>query len=491
MPHPLRRTRLALATTVALALTGGAAAAATAPAGAATASAVSAATAGSGPGGDFNGDGYRDVAVGVPDGSDGSTNAGWVAVVYGTSAGIDPAQRKVLTQSGSVNPGAAEGGDLFGAAFSVADFDGDGYSDLAAGAPGEDFSPNSDQGSVTLYWGGPSGLGTSAVLVKDPVAKDGNKFGGALTAGDFDGDGHTDLAAYNSLLSTVSVLKGPFTRSGTWSSAATVTLPTTSSYATGFLSSGNVSGDAADDLVVQYRALRGGTESAWYYEGSAAGAGLVKKAMLPPTHTSAIGDIDGDGYDDIVVADAYETLAVGGELCVLYGGTDGPVAPVPLTQNSAGVPGSSESGDKFGASLSVADVTGDGYADVAVGLPGEDVGSIANAGSIVLLRGSASGIATSGNQSLTQNSSGIPGTAESGDTFGSYVLLSDVDGNGRADLTVSAVGEAVPHETVHSGAVWRLRGASGGFTATGSLSFGAASLGRAWDDPTFGKVLGG
>jgi FG-GAP repeat protein len=478
------RIRLALAALAAAALTGSLL----------TAAAGTASAAGSGLQGDFNGDGYRDVAVGVPAGTDGGSEAGWVGVVYGTSAGIDPAHRKVLTQSGSVNPGSPEGDDQFGAGLTVADFDGDGYSDLAVGAPGEDYGPNADQGSVTLYWGGPSGLGSSAAMVKDPVAKDGNKFGGALTAGDFDGDGHTDLASYNALLSTVSVLKGPFTRAGGWRSAATVTLPETSAYATGWLSSGNVSGDAADDLVVQYRTLHGGTERAWYFEGSASGAGPVNKAVLPGSHTSAIGDIDHDGLDDIVVADSYDTTAVGGTVTVLYGNPAGPGAgraATVLTQNSAGVPGASESGDRFGASLSVGDVNGDGYADVAVGLPGEDIGSLANAGSIVLLRGSASGIATSGNQSLTQNTSGIPGTAESGDKFGSFVLLSDIDRNGRADLAASAVGEQVTGTTVHTGALWRVRGASTGLTGTGSKSFGSYELGRAREDQSFGQALGG
>ncbi|MET9519990.1 FG-GAP repeat protein [Streptomyces sp. NPDC002994] len=482
-----RRIRLALATTVAAALTGGLVAGAAAPAAAVTA-------AGNGLHGDFNGDGYRDVAIGVPGGTDGNMGAGWVGVVYGTSAGIDPARRKVLTQGGSVNPGTPEGDDLFGARLSVADFDGDGFSDLAVGAPGEDLSPNADQGTVTLYWGGPSGLGTSAVLVKDPVPRDGNKFGGALTAGDFDGDGDTDLASYNALFSTVSVLNGPFTRTGTWASASTVPLPETSQYATGYLSSGNVSGDAADDLVVQYRPMRGGASRAWYFRGSTSGEGLVQEAVLPSSHTSAVGDIDKNGYADIVVADAYGTTGLGGTVTVLYGSSAGlgtSRAATALTQNSSGVPGSSESGDRFGASLSVADVTGDGYGDLAVGLPGEDLGSLADAGSVVLLRGSANGIAISGNQSITQDTSGIPGTAESKDQFGSFVLLSDINNKGRADLTASAIGEAVAGTTVRTGAVWRLRGAGTGLTGTGSKSFGSYELGRAREDQTFGQALGG
>ncbi|WP_330304990.1 MULTISPECIES: FG-GAP-like repeat-containing protein [unclassified Streptomyces] len=484
-----RRIRVTLATAAATALTGGLLAGAATPVAAATATA-----AGSQLRGDFNGDGYRDVAIGVPAGTDGSWEAGWVGVVYGTSAGIDPTKRKILTQSGSVNPGSSEGGDLFGAGLSVADFDGDGYSDLAVGAPGEDIGSNSSQGTVTLYWGGPSGLGTSAALVKDPVAKDTNRFGGAITAGDFDGDGDTDLASYNALSSTVSVLHGPFTRTGTWASASTVTLPETSAYATGFLSSGNVSGDAADDLVVQYRTLHGGTNRAWYFRGSATGAGLVQEAVLPASHTSAVGDIDKDGYADIAVADAYETTGVGGAVTVLYGGSAGlgtSRAATALTQNSPGVPGSSESGDRFGAALSISDVTGDGYGDLAVGLPGEDVGSLTDAGSVVLLRGSATGIAGTGNQSLTQNTSGIPGTAESKDQFGSFVLLTDVNNNGRADLTAAAIGEAVTGTTVRTGAVWRLPGATTGLTGTGSKSFGSYELGRAREDQSFGRTLGG
>ncbi|GAA4994138.1 FG-GAP and VCBS repeat-containing protein [Streptomyces siamensis] len=451
--------------------------------------------AGTGLQGDFNGDGYRDLAVGVPNGDDGLTDAGWVSVVYGTSAGLDPAKHKVLGQSGST-PGSPESGDLFGAELSVADFDGDGYSDLAVGVPGENIGPNSDQGAVTLFWGGKSGLGTSATTVKDPVAKDGNEFGGALTTGDFDGDGHTDLAAYNGLLSTVSVIHGPFTRTGSSGTVSTVTLPATSAYADGFLSSGNISGDAADDLVVQFRAWRTGETHGWYFRGSATGGGLVQEAVLPGGETSATGDVDGNGYADIAVADSHETSAVGGKVTVLYGAAGGlgtTRAAGALTQNSTGVPGSSEKGDAFGASLSLGDVTGDGYADLAVGSPGEDVGSVVDAGTVVLLRGSSKGVATTGNQAFTQNSTGIPGTAEKKDRFGSVVLLSDINDNGRTDLAVSAVGEAPPGTIDPAGAVWRLRGSSSGLTSTGSLSFGSDNVGRAGVDPgeEFGQSLGG
>ncbi|OEV25562.1 hypothetical protein AN219_25635, partial [Streptomyces nanshensis] len=59
-----------------------------------------------------------------------------------------------------------------------------------------------------------------------------------------------------------------------------------------------------------------------------------------------------------------------------------------LTQNSPGVPGVNEEGDEFGKALAAGDVNGDGYADIAVGVPGEDIGSGASgkdAGAVVQL----------------------------------------------------------------------------------------------------------
>ncbi|MET8276405.1 FG-GAP repeat protein [Streptomyces sp. NPDC005096] len=77
--------------------------------------------------GDFDGDGYRDLAIGVPAGISGATDAGYVTVAYGTSASIDPAKHKMISQNSSGVPGSSEGGDSFGAKLATADFDKDGY----------------------------------------------------------------------------------------------------------------------------------------------------------------------------------------------------------------------------------------------------------------------------------------------------------------------------------------------------------------------------
>ena len=71
-----------------------------------------------------------------------------------------------------------------------------------------------------------------------------------------------------------------------------------------------------------------------------------------------------------------------------------------------------EAGDQFGAVLTTGDFNGDGYADLAVGVPGEDVGSISDAGAVHVLYGSVSGLTSTWDQLWTQDSPGVPGVAQ-------------------------------------------------------------------------------
>ena len=103
-------------------------------------------------------------------------------------------------------------------------------------------------------------------------------------------------------------------------------------------------------------------------------------------------------------------------------------------QDTAGVPGTNDTVDRFGESLSAADITGDGIDDLAVGLPGKELGNDDDAGAVDILRGSRAGLTGKGAQSFTQDTAGVPGTAETHDAFGSAVELLDINGNGYADL---------------------------------------------------------
>ncbi|MDX3867552.1 FG-GAP repeat protein [Streptomyces europaeiscabiei] len=135
--------------------------------------------------------------------------------------------------------------------------------------------------------------------------------------------------------------------------------------------------------------------------------------------------------------------------------------------------------------MAAGDVTGDGYPDIAVGVPGEDIGSIRDAGSVVLLKGGASGLTGTGAQAFDQSDSGVPGASEAGDEFGGNVALLDVNANDRADLAVAAPKEDGPYK--NSGAVWLLRGSKAGLTTTNITSFGPSVLGAPEKGALFGS----
>lgn len=145
-------------------------------------------------GGDFNGDGYDDLAVGVPYGRSGATRPGFVTLYYGAA---DPLATTSPLYQGSDPP---EDGDLFGASLAAADFNGDSFIDLAVGVPYENVGGRSTAGAVNVYFGQPAvSFGTVQFLHQDSFhvrdnSELGDFFGFSLTTGDFNGDGLTDLA---------------------------------------------------------------------------------------------------------------------------------------------------------------------------------------------------------------------------------------------------------------------------------------------------------
>ncbi len=84
-----------------------------------------------------------------------------------------------------------------------------------------------------------------------------------------------------------------------------------------------------------------------------------------------------------------------------------------FTQNSAGIAGTVEAGDRFGASLGFRD-----RRTMIIGVPGEDVGTVVDAGSAQILRVGKSNISAP-YPSLTEDSPGTPGVVQTGSRFGS------------------------------------------------------------------------
>jgi hypothetical protein len=109
-----------------------------------------------------------------------------------------------------------------------------------------------------------------------------------------------------------------------------------------------------------------------------------------------------------------------GHVNVLYGTTTGLSAAgnQGWSQESTGVVGGPEVGDRFGTALTAGDFDGDGYTDLAVGVPGESIAGQAGAGHVNVLYGTATGLAATGNQGWSQESTGVVGGPEAGDRFG-------------------------------------------------------------------------
>jgi hypothetical protein len=134
-----------------------------------------------------------------------------------------------------------------------------------------------------------------------------------------------------------------------------------------------------------------------------------------------------------------------------------------------------------------ADFNNDGADDLAVGVPGDQVGAIVGAGAVNVLYGSATGPTGTGSQLLSQDTSGVPGSAETDDGFGSTLATGDFNNDTFADLAVGAPGEGVG-ATVAAGAVNVLYGSATGLTGTASQLFTQAG-GTVESGDRFGSAL--
>ncbi|WP_055613090.1 FG-GAP and VCBS repeat-containing protein [Streptomyces phaeochromogenes] len=409
---------------------------------------------------DFNGDGFRDYAVYWS----GDSKGGGVEVTFGTANG--PGTRTQLVDQASPGvPGADEADDWFGEVRTAADFDKDGYGDLAVAATGEDVDGREDQGAVTILWGGPNGLSKGTTVPNKAPRDSLNRMGSDLATGDFNGDGKTDLALVND--AKTYVYRGSINRSGVHGSVTTLD-KTTSFYSTALIA-GKVNGDGKTDLVVIGDVVTDSyiASDAWFVKG---GTTLTSGKTLRLESLSGnggstdrggdgvIADFDKDGYGDIAVGTSVYSKAKG-RVSVWYGSSSGPSTSTRITQATSGVAGTPETYDEFGWSVSAGDANGDGYKDLAVGVIGEAINGKEYAGGVHVLYGRASGLSGTRSQWFARNSAGVPGALEEGEHFGYAVRLRDTNADGRADLYVRGSVNTL-----------RLPGSPTGVTTTGAAS---------------------
>ncbi|MFC9179198.1 FG-GAP and VCBS repeat-containing protein [Streptomyces globisporus] len=430
---------------------------------------------------DFNGDGYEDMVASVPDGTvSGIKKAGYVAVYPGDAKGINPARHQVIHQNTAGVPGSAAADARFGGS-TPADIDGDGSTDLLVSA---------GNGRPIILFGGRSGLGARAVELQ----------GQGDAVGDFDGDGRADVAGIDhSDWGGKVVLSENIGADGSVGSTRTAL---TSDGVTAYegLQAADIDNDGKDDLLVRTGCTEepdcGGTS---LYLSTGTGFAHTPIATAPGTyldHASVtVGSVNGDAYPDLVLTRQPTGLdsdvdfpSKGGAVAVALGGPQGQntsVKPKWITQATAGVPGADEKGDAMGASAAVGDLDGDGYGEVVVGLPGEDVGTAKDAGGVLVFKGRASGITGADTKVIGQSTADVPGVDEQGDAFGGEV---HVVAGAKGVPATSAV--AAPGENTGQGGVWLLKGSRTGPVTTGSVSFGEASLGMTPSAVRFGNRLG-
>lgn len=399
--------------------------------------------------GDVNADGYADVIVGTPYFAGGITAQGRAQIHHGGPAGLSAAPN--WTQLG------AQFFHLFGASVAgIGDVNGDGFADIAAGAPGAS-GGGTQSGRIEVYRGSSTGVGSSGPTILNGTTSYELLGYEVQAVGDVNGDGFADLLAGLDYI----VQGFPLSEYG-WgariyagsSTGISATLHweiefSSPSQSPGFTvaGAGDVNGDGLADIVVGSRGAQvdeAGEGTASIYLGAVNGvrttpswsAGLSTNDANYGYSVAAAGDVNGDGFGDVIVGAPYHFAGQFQEGVVfLYLGS--PNGLVTLAQSF--IIGGQATG-WFGYSVAGAgDVNGDGYADVIVGQPSYS-GPESNEGRALIYHGSADGLANvpawtgESNQSGANYGWSVAGAGDfNGDGFPDVVIGIPLYDGGQTD----------------------------------------------------------
>jgi len=323
------------------------------------------------------------------------------------------------------------------------DYDGDGSGDVVVGAPGA----GSGDGRAYVYAGGAAGTPVAPTRILRVAAGSAAAFATSLAcAGDVNGDGYADLAVgapeFEARTGIVHVyLGGPSGLAETPDQTLRSTRPAGGLFGRHVAAAGDVDRDGYGDLLVAVPAADATPGRVLLYRGGPRGLLDAPAAQLSNVGRfgSALAgamDLDADGYADVAVG-AVATSSDAGAVHVFRGGADGLA-----TTASIVLPATTGAGSQLGAAVSSAgDLDGDGYADLAGGAPAApsndapdaDSGTVRAPGRVVVWRGGPAGVSGEILYEL------LPGTG-TGSQFGAALAAGDLTGDGYTDLLVGAFG---------------------------------------------------